>query len=143
MKNMLKSASKNIIPGPRYYFFENRDLPVITVALMEFITENFENIISRQRFSKKVRPAGQLFGWVWRLHTIRGAHGGRAHFPAESGSKNQKLTINIATQISYYQSIDNSLLNFHKELQPNWQEMAELWPNNVCPNMGMCANFWP
>ena len=30
---------------------------------------------------------GQLFGWVWRPQTIRGALGGHAYFPAKSGPK--------------------------------------------------------
>ena len=82
--------------------------------------------------ARKVHPVGQLFGRVWKPQTIRGTRGGHGHFPAKGG---QKRKLSITTWISHHQSIENSFLSSHKNIQLNWpkngwvgqKKYAQIW----------------
>ena len=60
----------------------------------------------------------QLFCRVLKPRKISGAHGGHAHYPAKSGTKNKKWKISTITWISHHQSIMISWAPIKN--QPNW-----------------------
>ena len=86
----------------------------------------------------KVLTVAQLFIWVLRPK-VRGGHWPNPF----SQEKWPKISKSTKTYHTHHHPIDDSLLSAHKNFSPIGPKSAELWPKNVCPNMGLCVIFGP
>ena len=71
----------------------------------------------------KIPLSGQSFYWVlrYRTHSVCGGH---THLPAISDPKNQNGDKSVILLISHHQSIERSLLSFHKNVSTTDPKMT-------------------